>query len=347
MRLLLVFVLSITCFAGIFAQKQQYKVSAVGFYNFENLFDTIDTPDVLDEEFTPNGPKRWNTPLYVEKQNHLARVISEMGTELNPDGLALFGVAEVENRKVLEDFAAQPEVVKRKYQIIHYDSPDFRGIDVALFYQPKYFKVTNSRTIPLVIYGDDGERNYTRDILYVSGELDGEPLHVMVNHWPSRRGGEAATQPLRNAAALLCKNVADSLMAIDPEAKIIIMGDLNDDPVSPSMRKVLDAKGEIDEVKKGGIFNPFYEFYKKGLGTLAYGDAWNLFDQIVVSYGLVHKKAKGFRFYQAHVHNPKYLYQTSGQFKGYPHRTFAGDAYIGGYSDHFPTYIYLVKPADK
>lgn len=331
------------------AQKaeQQYKVGAIGFYNLENLFDTIDTPDVQDTEFTPDGPKHWNTPVYVEKINHMARVVSELGTELTPDGVAILGVSEIENRKVLEDLVADPQLAGRNYDIVHYDSPDLRGVDVGLLYQPKYFKVLASRPIPLLIYQADGSRQFTRDILYVTGEFDGEPIHILVNHWPSRRGGEAATAPLRNAAALLCKQVADSLMHINPEAKVIIMGDLNDDPISPSMRKVLDAKADKEDVHKGELFNSMFEFYKKGLGTLAYNDSWNLFDQIVLSYGFVHPRAKGYYYYQSRVHNPKYLYQSTGHFKGYPHRTFSGDTYIGGYSDHFPVCIFLVKPVSK
>lgn len=333
--------------AGLFqtalAQEKQYRVGAVGFYNFENLFDTEDDPDINDEEFTPAGLRKWVPELYQEKLTNLARVVAELGTELTPDGLALLGVAEIENRKVLEDFARQPLVANRNYQVVQFDSPDRRGIDVALLYQPKYFKVTGSRAIPLVIHDDAGERIYTRDILFVSGEFDGETLHVLVNHWPSRSGGEARTQPYRNAGALLCKQVADSLTKADPAAKILIMGDLNDDPVSPSVRKVLAAEGDPKEVRSRGFYNPMYDLYKKGIGTLAYQDAWSLFDQIILSKGLLNARAPGYRFYRVNIHNPAYLYQKSGHFKGYPFRTFAGDVYAGGFSDHFPVYVYLIK----
>jgi len=254
-------------------------------------------------------------------------------------------VAEIENRKVLEDFAAQPQVKDRNYQIVHYDSPDFRGIDVALLYNPKYYKVLNSRPIPMVSYEENGVPRGTRDILFVSGMFDGEPLHVLVNHWPSRSGGEATTRHLREMAALLCKNVVDSLCAADPNAKVIIMGDLNDDPTSSSVRQVLQAKRNADDVKKCGLFNPMWELHAKGTGTLAYNDAWNLFDQIIASYGLVQKDQEGYRFYQARVFSKPWLVQKSGHFKGYPLRTFSGDAYLGGYSDHFPVYVFLLKEA--
>jgi hypothetical protein len=331
----------------IYAQQKQYNIGAIGFYNLENLFDTIDSPDTRDSEFTPLGDNLYNTEVYLDKLNKLARVISELGTDRTPDGVAILGVAEVENRKVLEDLVVEPAIRARRYEIVHYDSPDQRGIDVGLLYQPKYYKVLNSRPIPVEVYNDKGERTYTRDILFVSGLFDGEPLHVLVNHWPSRRGGEAATQPLRNYAASLCKAVADSLMQADPNAKIIIMGDLNDDPSSPSVRQVLNAKQKKEQVKPGGMFNPMYDFYKKGIGTLAYQDAWSLFDQLILSYGLINPSAGGYQFYQANVHNRPYMTQQTGHFKGYPFRCYVGATYTGGYSDHFPVYLYLIREVPR
>jgi len=329
------------------AQQQQYQVACVGFYNLENLFDTFDDPITNDEEFLPTGLRRWTTAVYQEKQRNLARVISELGTELTPDGVAILGVAEIENSLVLEDLVREPALADRNYQIVHYDSPDRRGVDVGLIYQPKYFTVTGSQAIPLMIYNEEGNRIFTRDILYVAGLFGGEPLHILVNHWPSRRGGEAASQPFRNAAALICKNVKDSLLQIDPGAKVIVMGDLNDDPTSPSVKKVLAAKNKKKDVKAGDFFNPMHDFFKNGIGTLAYRDAWSLFDQIILSEGLVQEDQSGYRFHKARVYNEKYLIQKTGQFKGYPYRTFDFDNYIAGYSDHFPVYVFLVKPIAK
>ena len=325
------------------AQEKQYKVAGIGFYNFENLFDTLDTPKVRDTEFTPGGSRLWNTRIYQEKLDHLARVVSELGTELSPDGVAILGVAEIENRSVLEDFVAQPKIKNRNYQIVHYDSPDHRGIDVALIYQPKYFQVTGSKAIPLLIYEDNGERKFTRDILLVSGLFDGDTLHVLVNHWPSRSGGESVSQAYRNAGALVCKNVSDSLLQLNPNAKIVIMGDLNDDPTSPSVKKILNAQRKKEKVKKGGRYNPMYDLYKKGIGTLAWRDSWNLFDQIILSYGLVKPKGEGYQYFRTTVYNKKYLVQKTGQFQGYPFRSFSRNTYIGGFSDHFPVYIFLLK----
>ena len=326
-----------------FSQKQDYKVACVGFYNFENLFDTIDSPDTDDSEFLPNGLRKWTGEVYAEKLKNLARVISELGTDVTPDGPAILGVAEVENQLVLEDFVKQEKVAGRHYKIVHYESPDHRGIDVGLLYQPKYFEVTASQAVPLMIYDEKGERIFTRDILFVSGKLDGEPLHILVNHWPSRRGGEAATRPLRNAAAMICKNIKDSLMNLDPSAKVIVMGDLNDDPNSPSVKKVLAATASKDKVKEGGFFNPMEAFFDQGFGTMAYNDAWSLFDQIIISEGLTREKQNGYRYLKAQVYSKPYLIQKTGQFKGYPFRTFDFDNYIGGYSDHFPVCLFLVK----
>lgn len=336
--------LVLLCGAHLTAQKQTYKVGLIGFYNVENLFDTIDTPDVLDTEFTPGGIKGYTPAVYAEKLQNLSRVISELGTELSPDGVALLGVAEIENRKVLEDLVVQPALAKRNYQIVHYDSPDRRGVDVGLLYNPKYFTVTESRAVPLMIYEDDDTtRIYTRDILLVGGEFDGEKMFVMVNHWPSRRGGEKASAHLRNAGALVCKNLSDSLRTAIPNVKIVIVGDLNDDPVSPSVAEVLAAEGKKEKVRKGGFYTPMRDFYRQGLGSNAYRDAWSLFDQIILSDNWL-TDDQGYKFYQAYIHNPAYLVQKSGHFKGYPFRTYAGDTYLGGYSDHFPVYMAILKP---
>ncbi len=328
---------------GSNAQNKQVTVACVGFYNFENLFDTYDDPNINDEEFLPNGLRAWTMERYKEKLTNLAQVVSEIGHELTPDGVAILGVAEIENRRVLEDFIKQKAVASRNYEIVHHDSPDRRGIDVALLYQPKYFKVLDSRPIPLIIYDENGERNYTRDILYVSGELHGEPVHVLVNHWPSRRSGEKATRPLRNAGALICKNIKDSLLTINPHAKVIVMGDLNDDPISPSVKDVLACKTDINKVRQGDFYNPWYDLYRSGIGTLAYQDAWSLFDQIILSEGLVGKSKDTYKFIKAVVHNRPYLIQKTGQYKGYPFRTFDFDNYIAGYSDHFAVYVFLVR----
>jgi len=328
----------------IFAQKQDYKIMTIAFYNLENLFDTINTPGVYDEEFTPDGSKSWTGKNYWDKQTNLAKVLSELGTDLNPAGPAIIGVAEIENRSVLEDLAAMPAIADRQYQVVHYDSPDRRGVDVAMFYNPRLYRLLESRALPVNIKNLDGRPLITRDILYTKGILDGDTIHVMVNHWPSRRGGEAASRPLRSGCAAIARAVSDSIRLQNPHAKIIVMGDLNDDPNNESVFKVLEAKPDIKKVKEDQFYNPFYKFYKKGMGSNAYQDAWSLFDQIMVSYGFVDKNVGGYQFYTATIYNPPYMQQKSGRYKGYPFRTFDGDTYISGYSDHYPTFIHIVKP---
>ncbi|GLR15446.1 endonuclease/exonuclease/phosphatase family protein [Portibacter lacus] len=324
------------------AQEKKYKISSIGFYNLENLFDINDDDEVSDTEFTPEGSKNWTKEKYNEKLGNLSSVIATLGTDQNKDGVAILGVSEVENRGVLEDLVKQRAIKKRNYQIIHEDSPDRRGIDVALLYQEEFFTPIAHKYHPLMIYRDD-KRVYTRDVLYVSGMLDGEKIHVLVNHWPSRSGGEKRSRPLRNAAAKLNKMITDSIKVEEPMAKIFIMGDLNDDPTSPSLKNVLQARQSATKTPDGGFFNPMWAYYKKGIGSNAYRDAWSLFDQIVVSQALLPKTQEGFFYYKAVIHNPNSLVQPFGQYKGYPFRTFAGDTYISGYSDHFPVYVLLLK----
>jgi hypothetical protein len=225
---------------------------------------------------------------------------------------------------------------------VHYESTDRRGIDVGLLYNPTHFKLISSRIVPLDIYAK-GEKIYTRDILYVSGMLGEEEIHIMVNHWPSRRGGEKRTAKYRNDGAQICKQVYDSLYLINPNVKMFVMGDLNDDPTNASVQKYLSAKSDKDSVSDGEMFNPMTKFYKKGFGSNAYRDAWSLFDQIILSQGLIKQPSEGFFFYQAEIYNPEFIIQKKGKYKGYPMRTFSGDTFINGYSDHFPVCVYLLK----
>ncbi len=343
LRFLLLVLFSAIAITGN-AQEKKYKVAAIGFYNLENLFDTINDPDKNDEDFLPTGSYNYTPAVYQDKLTNLSGVIASLATELTPDGVAMLGVAEIENRSVLEDLVKQPSLEKRGYKIIHHDSPDARGIDVGFIYQPKYFTVLGSK--PLFVQmplNPDGSSYFTRDILYVWGLFDGEPLHIFVNHWPSRRGGEAASSPLRELAATVCRTVIDSLLQADPNVKILTMGDLNDDPTNNSTYKVMQGKPKPERLKEGELYNPFYDFYKKGIGTLAWNDSWNLFDQVILSQGWLKKDQPGFYFLRNEVFNKPYLTQQSGNFKGYPHRSYIGGVYQGGYSDHFPVFIYLVK----
>lgn len=329
------------------AQKKQYKSAVIAFYNLENLFDTIDNTLINDEEFLPKGDRNYNTNIYKDKIGKLSTVISQIGTEFNTDGPALLGVAEVENDTVLKDLIAEPLLSKRNYKIVHYDSRDARGVDVGLLYNPMYFSVEASNKLFVQLPSGSKDAYYTRDILWVKGKLNGETIHVYVNHWPSRSGGEKRSEPGRIAAAAVCRNHIDSIQKLDPRAKIVVMGDLNDDPTNKSVAEVLRAGDKEGIYLKGTLFNPWLDLYKKGIGTLAYQDAWGLFDQIIISAPWLDKNQSGFFFYQPHVFNREYLVENNGRYKGYPMRTWDGNSYRGGYSDHFPTYIIVIKELVK
>ncbi|HEY6506012.1 MAG TPA: endonuclease/exonuclease/phosphatase [Chitinophagaceae bacterium] len=331
------------CIVPAFGQKKEFKPVIISFYNLENLYDTVNNPVKDDEEFLPDGPRNYGTAIYLDKLNKLATVISQIGVEINPDGPAILGVAEVENDTVLNDLVHQKLIAKRNYKIVHYDSKDIRGVDVGLLYNPKYFKVEASDKLFVQLPGGSKDSYFTRDILWVKGKLDGETIHFYVNHWPSRVGGEERSAPAREAAAQVCKDHVDSILKADPYARIIIMGDLNDDPTNVSVAGVLNAKGKQKDVRAGGLFNPWTEMYRKGFGTLAYQDAWGLFDQIIISYPFLDKEQNGFFFYQQHIFNREYMVENKGRYKGYPMRTWDGNTYRGGYSDHFPTYIVFLK----
>ncbi len=324
-----------------FAQKP-YKVV---FYNFENLFDTINDPDVLDEEFTPEGLKRWNSTKYNKKIANLERVLFDIAVE-DKDFPAVIGVSEIENRNVMEDVIAQSKLAHADYRVVHYDSPDLRGVDVGFYYRPDVFKLEGSAPIPFHMPELPDFR--TRDFVTMWGTIDSEPFFFLVSHWPSRLGGKEASDPKRMAAARRVKEIVDSVQCANPATKVVVMGDLNDDATDDSIVEGLSAKGKPQDVQSGDMFNPFIALLKAGYGTLAYRDSWNLFDNIVVSANLVDAPAGTLRllavgkFYGGIFRRP-YMIQKSGQYKGYPLRTFVGNDFQGGFSDHFPVYIYIGK----
>ncbi|MFD1062770.1 endonuclease/exonuclease/phosphatase family protein [Winogradskyella litorisediminis] len=334
------------------AQKEKkFKIHTVAFYNLENLFDTLNDPSKFDEASPIMEMAAANrAEVYEKKVKGMARVLAEIGRgEYNKNAPAIIGVCEIENRKVLEDVVNDPLLLGLDYGIIHFDGPDARSIDVALLYQKDLFQPTSTSSHELKIYDDrTRKRKYTRDQLLVSGKLDGDDIHVIVNHWPSRSGGEARSRPKRVAAAKVTKRLVDSVQAIDPYAKIFIMGDLNDDPTNASVKDVLKAQSSKKRTKLKGIYNPYESmFKKKGLGTTAYRDAWSLFDQIMVTAPLLEKDYSSFRFYKAGIFNKQYLTNPRGRYEGYPFRSFADGGYTGGFSDHFPVYVYVIKEVEE
>ncbi len=384
----------IFCVLGLFYNAQMKRTAAVGFYNVENLWDTVKSVDYIDatlpahhvnfhrsvpldslkyleitkdykgpwdyerikgqkvvrkqilsDDFTPKSNKNYTYNIYQQKLKNIAQVISEIGFKYTKTAPAVVGLVEVENRQVVEALTQQDALKKYDYGVVHYNSFDARGIDVALIYQKKRFTVTNSYKKELVLFREDGKREYTRDLLVVSGILDGEKVAFFVNHWPSRRGGEAVSMPKRNAAAALLKQEMDALREKNPNIKLIAMGDFNDDPISPSFKNHLKAVGDEKELNEEyPYFNPMYKMYKKGVASLAYRDAPNLFDQIIYSKNLVSgSSAEEYTVYRTEVYAPAYLINKQGNYKGYPFRSWDGDKFTGGYSDHFPVFTILQK----
>ncbi|MDP3312243.1 endonuclease/exonuclease/phosphatase family protein [Lutibacter sp.] len=328
----------------IYCQKN-YKIKTIAFYNLENLYDTINDP-LTDDESSPIMELKENrAAIYQQKLQNMAKVISEIGVEESKNSPVILGVAEIENRAVLEDLAQNHLLKAKKYAVIQYDSPDLRGIDVALLYQTEHFRPIHHEPFTLNLWDDEGIRIHTRDQLLVSGYLDNELIHVIVNHWPSRRGGEEKSSHYREKAAYLTTTIIEKIKITDPNPKIIIMGDLNDDPHNASLKKVLKTKAKKEEVETGDIYNPMEEMFKKGHHTLVYRDNINLFDQIMFTSPLLTSKRdfSSFKMYKVGVFNPTYLTNQTGQFKGYPYRSFAGSNFIGGYSDHYPVYLQLIK----
>ncbi|MBK6344580.1 MAG: endonuclease/exonuclease/phosphatase family protein [Bacteroidales bacterium] len=319
------------------AQEKTFKASCIAFYNLENLFDTIDDPNTNDAEFLPGGSNRWTTQRYEAKLANMSKVIAGIGSEMVKGGPSIIGVSEIENRSVLEDLVKTPALKNMGLQIVHFDSPDKRGVDVGLLYNPSVFKVVNATSNR--VYMPDDSTWFTRDQLVVSGELDGELISIIVNHWPSRGNGPE----YREAAAKLSRALSDSVARVNKNAKIFIMGDLNDDPTDKSVARFLGAKGKKEDVGNGDLFNPFWQLHRDGIGSLAYRDSWNLFDQIIISEPLLSEAGGNWKFYKAKIYSEKFLIQKDGPYAGYPFRTFAGGAYAGGYSDHFPTYVFLIK----
>lgn len=322
------------------------EFATVAFYNVENLFDTEDDPDNAgDDEFLPTGEKRWTRGRYADKLASLAKVITEIAPEEQPGGPALVGLAEIENARVLDDLVAAARSVDTEYKFVHFDSPDFRGIDNALLYRPSDFKPLVSRAIAVSLAPREGStrRGTTRDVLYVKGLLRGDTLHYLVNHWPSRGGGEVESRPGRFAVAQAVRGVVDSILVTDPAADIIVGGDLNDDPDDESVVTVLGTAERRDLASATLLYNPFFALHERGEGTLGYRRRWNLFDQIVFSEGLA-EHGSDWSVRDVQVFAPDYLLQSSGSYAGFPERTYVGDDYRGGYSDHLPVYVVLQRP---
>ena len=340
--LITVFFISSTFLIGQTDSKKKFLVNTIAFYNVENLFDTINDPKTWDDDRTPKGRDRWTSVIYEKKLKNIAKVIADIGFDLTNQTPSVIGLCEIENRKVLEDLIKTESLIKENYQIIHYDSPDERGIDVAMLFKQNRFIVSSSKTYPLYLKRKDGSRDFTRDHLLVSGFLDNDLIHFIINHWPSRSGGQMRSEPGRILAGKLNKKIIDSILQSNPKANIISMGDFNDNPSDKSVKPILNTIFKKSKIKEGQLFNPMEELYRKGYGSYRYKGKWDMIDQFLLSKNLVDNK-NGLFFLKASVFNKKYLINPSGKFEGYPFKSFAGGKFLNGYSDHFPIYLYLAK----
>lgn len=328
--------LLLVAFAGQ-AQNTKPELYSVAFYNLENLFDTIHDSGKDDFEYLPDNAKQWNSEKYRSKLFNLSKVLSELSRDKVVEGPAVIGVSEVENRRVLDDLVKQPALASTGYQVIHHEGPDKRGIDCALLYNPKLFVPLSHKLVPSEPFEGD-TTHLTRGFLIVNGILAGDNTCFIVNHWPSR----GAAEPVRVHAARQVKALTDSLRRTNKKLKMIVMGDLNDDPMDQSLA-ALGAKKQRKDVKAGDFYNPWWETLEdKGVGTLLYRGKWNLFDQILLSPTLL-KSKRGLTYDHNEVFIREYLFQQDGNYKGSPLRTFGGKEWLNGYSDHLPTIIYLKR----
>ena len=327
----------------------------IGFYNLENLFDIYDDPARNDEEYLPEGRNKWTQDKYDKKIHNMARVIRAM-KEDNKMYHTILGVSEIENRLVLEDLVADPQIAEANFQIVHYDGPDRRGVDVGLLYRPDKFKYLDSESIPFDFNSDidfsDVDTSYfrTRDILMVHGLIEGEHFAFYVTHLPSRIGGKGGN--LRSRGAEIIYDHSRKMEEKYPGIKIAVMGDMNDNPTDESQAVYLHGRENPEEVTPEDFFDPFIRLLKDGYGSLAYQGVWNIYDIVQVNYNMLNAPDGGLKIrpiklgrkkYYGRVFHKDFMTQQTGQYKGTPFRTFSGGSFIGGYSDHYPTYIIIKK----
>ena len=309
-------------------QNQIKAMQVVAFYNCENFYDTTNQTIVNDEEFLPNSAKGYSASRYTQKTAQLGKVIFGLGQLGTKEGVALLGVAEIENQYVIEKVIQSNPIRKYQYQYIHFNSKDPRGIDVALIYQPRFFKPYQYKSYSLK--DANHFKDYaTRDILLVKGQLHQQWVYILVNHWPSRRGGSNLAKKNRIWAATTCKRIMDSIQKVDQNAHWIVMGDFNDNPTNKSLKTL-------------GLDNPFLPLFRQGQGTLAFRDSWNLFDQILLSRNWQSNQTD-LTHYQPIIYKTPDMIENQGKYAGYPKRTWNGDQFRGGYSDHFPVAL-IFKP---
>lgn len=312
----------------------RHDMQTVAFYNIENLFDLRDSRFTNDDDFLPESVKRWTPKRYKNKLRKIGFAISNIGRLETGKHPAIVGLAEVENAKVLDDLLDSKHLDDLDYDYVHFDSLDERGIDVAILYDTNVFKPLHTETFSVTLTDDDGSPDYTRDILLVGGILDGEKVHVIVNHWSSRREGQKETEFKRLAASEKVSEIIESITSEDDDAKIIILGDFNDTPQNESLKRL---------VEDHNLYNPFETLRSFTRGTVKHRRQWFVFDQVLISTNFFKSSNAQFEFFKADIFDADFLKQFNGPFKGAPFRTYVGKKYKGGYSDHFPVYTILKK----
>ncbi len=311
------------------------NIFTFAFYNLDNLFDVFDDPDTLDDDFTPQGSKRWTYRRYRNKIAKMSKIISGLGRDYSPVPPVIAGLAELENEEVLKDLIFHKNLASYHYDYAHYDSPDERGVDVALIFQKEHFELLDSRPHTVYIYNENNQRDYTRDILCVRGRLHGELWHFIVNHWPSRRHGTSDTEHKRLKAAEVVNDIIEEILCRNPDTRIGIMGDFNDEPYDKSVQSIIKSNEQL--------FNPMQTLKDKGLGTTNHKDRWYLFDQFIFSKNFLPPMAEKHSFRYVDIYRNEENSIWKGKKKNQPFRTYIGRKYTGGHSDHFPIVTYLEK----
>ena len=314
------------------------KNLTIVFYNVENLFDLEDEAGKQDEEFTPEGTKKWTKDRYAKKLSDLSKVLSSVNTQELPE---VIGLCEVENKKVVEDVFKSGDFAVAKYKVVHYESPDFRGIDCALAYNSAEMEVLSSQAIRISFAG---EPDYgTRDILYVKGRMNNkQDFHFFVNHWPSRIGGSEKTEPYRMHVASVVKTKVDSILSEELRASIVIMGDMNDEPNNKSILETLGASQKLDA--NSALVNLMAPVAKEGKGTYNFRGNWNMLDNMIISSALA-VGGKGYvcEEMRGNIFREEWMEYKNDKGETSPNRTYGGPNYYGGISDHFPVYISLSR----
>ena len=310
-------------------------------YNVENLYDTIDNDHVDDAEFLPESRKDWNTEKYFNKLNNIARVIKAVNDVEYPEIVSLI---EIENYRVVFDLINKTNLKKANYGIVQYKSADPRGVGVALIYRKDAFKLVTSK--PFSIVYNEGQIQTTRHILYVKGLIDkNDTIHILVNHWKSRRGKDEETENKRIKSASIVRHIVDSLQMRNKDARIVILGDFNDEPTNISLADTLRAGNKKTNLSKGELYNLMYDRKLNKDGTTFYRSGWSMLDNIIVSYSVITSKKSIYKatWSSGYILKKDFMLKTDKNGFQVPLRTFEGKKYMNGYSDHLPVYMILKK----